>query len=168
MSVPAFLTPMLVERSFGADIWKLSVNEVFWSLGTILGGLVMFIWGGFGSRLKTMALSSCLFGIFIFLMGMSSRFDVYLIVMTLAGVSMPIFSTANTLLIQECVPDRFLGRIFANYQLLISFSMPAGIIIFGPLGDLVPIEALLLFAGFCIFIIAGFIFKVYCDTRLMK
>ncbi|HKL60293.1 MAG TPA: MFS transporter, partial [Sphaerochaeta sp.] len=35
----AILTPLLVERSFGSEIWKLTANEIAWTAGSLLGGL---------------------------------------------------------------------------------------------------------------------------------
>ena len=33
----AVLTPLLVKRSFGGEIWRLTANEMFWTAGTIVG-----------------------------------------------------------------------------------------------------------------------------------
>ena len=160
MAVPGFLTPILVERSFGNDVWKLTANETFWSLGTLSGGIIIFFWGGFRNRLKTMTLSAALFGFNIFLLGMVSNFYVYLFVMVLSGIFLPIFTTSNTLLIQESVQDDLLGRVFSNIQILSSFAMPAGIILFGPLGDIISIESLLKITGLCIFVVSYLIYRV--------
>ncbi len=41
----AFLTPLLVTRSFGSEVWRLTANEVTFFGGSILGGLIMTFWG---------------------------------------------------------------------------------------------------------------------------
>ena len=160
MAVPAFLTPILVERSFGGDVWRLTANEIFWSLGTLFGGIVMVFWGKCRKRLKTMALSSALFGFSIALLGVVSHFYVYLFVLTISGIFLPVFTTSNTLLIQENVPNEMLGRVFSNIQIVSSFATPVGIIIFGPLGDCFPIEYLLVFTGLCVFVVSYLIFRI--------
>ena len=47
----AFLTPLQVTRSFGSDVWRLTAIEVAFSIGMILGGIVISSWGGFGNRI---------------------------------------------------------------------------------------------------------------------
>jgi DHA3 family macrolide efflux protein-like MFS transporter len=36
----AVLTPLLIERSFGNSVWMLSANEIVWSVGSIVGGVL--------------------------------------------------------------------------------------------------------------------------------
>ena len=165
MAIPGFLTPILIERTFGGYVWMLTLNEVFWFSGTLLGGGVMFFWGGFKSRLKTMILSSSLFGIFVIFMGISSHFYVYLLAMSMAGMAIPVFTASNTLLIQENVPADLLGRIFANIEVLSALAMPAGMLIFGPMGDVFSIESLLIFSGTCFVIVSLLILRVYKTTK---
>jgi DHA3 family macrolide efflux protein-like MFS transporter len=50
----AFLTPLQVARSFGSDVWRLTAIETAFSLGMILGGAIMAIWGGFSNKVYTM------------------------------------------------------------------------------------------------------------------
>ena len=37
----AMLTPLMTARSFGDDVWRLTANEVIWSLGALIGGILM-------------------------------------------------------------------------------------------------------------------------------
>jgi DHA3 family macrolide efflux protein-like MFS transporter len=43
----AFLTPLQVTRSFGDDVWRLTAIEVTFSIGMMVGGVIMASWGGF-------------------------------------------------------------------------------------------------------------------------
>ena len=81
------------------------MNEVFWSGGAVIGGLVISFWGGFANRLHTMALATVAFGVTITLMGMAGSFWLYLSIMLISGIFMPIFGTAETVLIQENVEE---------------------------------------------------------------
>jgi DHA3 family macrolide efflux protein-like MFS transporter len=59
LAAPAsFLTPLQVARSFGSDIWRLTAIEVTFSIGMILGGIVMASWGGFKNRIHSITLAS--------------------------------------------------------------------------------------------------------------
>lgn len=143
----AFLTPILVERSFGAEVWRLTANEMTWSIGAILGGLLVATWGGFKSKVHTMAFSCIGFGFCFTFLGFADNFWLYLLIMLGAGIFMPIFSAAETVLIQENVAVDMMGRIFSIIQIIVSTTMPLGMLLFGPLADIVRIETILVCTG---------------------
>ena len=41
------LTPLFVERSFGGDVWRLTANEMVWTIGSLIGGGFFSLRGGF-------------------------------------------------------------------------------------------------------------------------
>lgn len=144
---PAFLTPLQVTRTFGSDVWRLTAIEISFSIGMILGGGLMASWGGFKNRTHTMILSCLMMGAFTVLLGIVPNFWVYLFFMALIGVSMPMFNTPSMVLLQEKVEENYLGRVFGVLTMITSSMMPLGMLIFGPLADLMPIEWLLVFTG---------------------
>jgi MFS transporter, DHA3 family, macrolide efflux protein len=152
----AFLTPLLVTRSFGSDVWKLIANEITFSIGMIIGGIVMSVWGGFKNKVYTMALSSIAMGICTFALGIIPVFWIYLAFMVLFGIAMPMFNTPSTVLLQEKVDENYLGRVFGVYGMIASCVMPVGMLVFGPLSDIIKIEWLLVGTGIFIFILSLF------------
>lgn len=148
----AFLTPLQVTRSFGDDVWRLTAIEITFSIGMMLGGGVMASWGGFKNRVHTMALSSLVIGACTFALGLSSVFWIYLIFMGLVGVAMPMFNTPSTVLLQEKVEADFLGRVFGVLGMISSSMMPLGMLVFGPIADIIKIEWLLTGTGLLMFI----------------
>ncbi|MDD3363643.1 MAG: MFS transporter [Syntrophomonas sp.] len=147
----AFLTPLQVTRSFGADVWRLTATEVTFSMGMMLGGLIMASWGGFNNKVHSMTLSTLIVGGCTFALGVIPFFSVYLIFMGLAGIVMPIFNTPFTVLLQEKVEPDFLGRVFGVLGMISSTMMPLGMLLFGPLADIIRIEWLLIGTGLLIF-----------------
>lgn len=156
----AFLSPLLVKRSFGSEVWKLTANEILWTAGSIIGGIIISLWGGFKNRLATMTLSCVGFGITLTLIGFASNIWAYLIIIFISGIFMPLFATAETVLIQENVAENMLGRVFSIVQIIISSVMPLGMLLFGPLGDAVKIEYIIMVTGICILIISPFIMRI--------
>jgi DHA3 family macrolide efflux protein-like MFS transporter len=152
----AFLTPLQVTRSFGSDVWRLTLIEIAFSAGMMSGGILMGVWGGLPNRVHTMALSSFAIGVTIFGLGLVPVFWIYLVLMALTGLTLPLFNTPATVLLQEKVEPEFLGRVFGVLGMISSITMPAGILLFGPLADLVRIEWLLVGTGLVIFVL-GFI-----------
>lgn len=148
----AFLTPLQVTRSFGEDVWRLTVNEMAFSIGMILGGALISYWGGFKNKTRTLSLALLIIGASTFILGITSIFGVYLIFMALIGVVMPFFNTPSTVLLQEKVEGDFLGRVFGVVVMISTSMMPLGMLVFGPIADVIKIEWLLMGTGLLLFI----------------
>jgi DHA3 family macrolide efflux protein-like MFS transporter len=153
----AFLTPLQVTRSFGEDIWRLTATEITFSIGMIIGGGIIASWGGFKNRIYTMTLAAVVTGICTFMLGITPDFVIYLIFMGLIGIVMPFFNTPSTVLIQEKVDEDYLGRVFGVFMMISTSMMPLGMLIFGPLADMIKIEWLLIGTGIVMFIQAFFL-----------
>lgn len=147
VSPAAFLTPLQVVRAFGGDVWRLTLIEVAFSSGMLAGGVLMATWGGFSNRVWTMALSMVLIGLTTVLLGVVSVFWIYLAVMVVVGVSIPAFNTPANVLLQEKVEASYLGRVFGVMTMISSGMMPMGMLVFGPLADVVSIESQLILTG---------------------
>jgi len=143
----AFLTPLQVTRSFGADVWRLTAIEIAFSAGMMLGGGLIAAWGGFKNRVRTMLLSNLVMALCTIALGLVPLFWLYLVFMGLFGVAMPFFNTPSAVMLQEQVETSYLGRVFSVMTMLSTSLMPIGMLIFGPLAELVPIELLLLGSG---------------------
>ncbi|WP_107840843.1 MFS transporter [Metasolibacillus meyeri] len=143
----AFLTPLQVARSFGDDVWRLTVIELTFSIGMMAGGSVIAVWGGFNNRIHTMLLAGIIMAVCTMSFGFVPNFWLYSILMLICGVAMPIFNTPSTVLLQEKVEGNYLGRIFGIFGMISSSMMPIGMLVFGPLADVVSIEWLLIVTG---------------------
>ena len=88
-----------------------------------------------------------------------------LIVIFLIGISVAIFNTPTTVFLQERVSEDYYGRVFGILNSLMSSMFPLGILLFGPLGDLIPIETILVINGF-ILILEGF--SMFRDRELLR
>lgn len=143
----AVLNPLMVERSYGSEIWRLTANEVIWTVGSLLGGVFVALRGEFKNKTRTVAICLVGFGVTFGLMGISRDFIIYLIFMGLAGCFMPVIATAMTVHIQQLTAPEVMGRVFSVVQLISSSAMPLAILIFGPLADVVKVELLLIFTS---------------------
>ena len=153
----AFLTPLQVTRSFGSDVWRLTAIEIAFSIGMMLGGIFLASWGGFKNKIHTMTMACLLMGVCTFAMGIVSNYWVYLLFMAIVGVSLPMFNTPSTVLLQEKVEEDFHGRVFGVLGMITSVMMPLGMVIFGPLSDFIRIEWLLILTGLLMFIQSFFL-----------
>lgn len=148
----AFLTPLQVARTFGNAVWRLTAIEIAFALGMIAGGIIIASWGGFKNKMHTMTLATLMMAVCTVAFGVVPVFWAYLIFMGIVGISMPIFNTPSMVLLQEKVEGDYLGRVFGVLGMISSSMMPLGMLIFGPLADVVKIEWLLIGTGILLFI----------------
>lgn len=147
ISPSAFLTPLMVSRTFGAEVWRLTASEMTYSIGSILGGLLIASWGGFKNRMHTTVLAGFLYGLCMIGLGFAPVFLVYLIINTTIGITSPCYNSPITVSIQENVEPAMHGRVFSFMQISTSCALPLGMLVFGPLADFIKIQHLLIASG---------------------
>lgn len=147
VSPVAFLTPLQVARSFGNDVWRLTMIEITFSAGMIIGGIIMASWGGFRNKIYTMVLACLIMGAGTVALGFIPIFWLYNVVMAVVGLAMPMMNTPSTVLLQQKVEEEFLGRVFGVLSMISSSMMPLGMLVFGPLSDYFKIEWMLIGTG---------------------
>lgn len=155
MAPAAFLTPLQVTRTFGDDIWRLTAIEIAFSVGMMLGGAIIAAWGGFKNRVYTMMFAGIVMSICTILLGILPIFTLYLLAMGLFGLAMPIFNTPTMTIIQEKVDPDYLGRVFGVFGMISTSMMPLGMLVFGPLADIVAVEQLLIWTGAAMLVVTA-------------
>ncbi len=160
ISPSAFLTPLMVSRTFGAEVWRLTASEMTYSLGMILGGLLITSWGGFKNKINTTMAAGALYGLLMIGLGNAPLFFLYLSCNTLIGITAPCYNGPITVTIQEKVEPQMQGRVFSFMQIAASCALPLGMVVFGPLADLVSIRILLTAAGALVISVSVAVWKL--------
>jgi MFS transporter, DHA3 family, macrolide efflux protein len=150
VSPSALLTPLQVIRDFGTEVWRLTAIEITFSVGMMAGGLIIGAWGGFKNRIFTAALAIALYGLGVIALGLVNNFFVYIAIFAGIGIAMPLFNTPIVVLFQSTVESAFMGRVFSVFTMASSVLMPLGMLVFGPVSDIVPIDVLLIGTGIVI------------------
>lgn len=149
---PSQLTPLLLVRSFPAgseagDVWNMSILEIAFSVGMALGGIAVAVWAAKRDRIRLIITASVIFGLLAVALGLSPTVWVFFVFMFLTGLIVPFMSTPSMTLLQESVEPERQGRVFGFVGIVMALAMPVGMLIFGPLADVVPIQVLLIAAG---------------------
>lgn len=155
ISPSAFLTPLMVSRRFGAEVWRLTASEMTYSLGMVLGGLLIASWGGFKNKLNTTLLAGAVYGLLMIGLGSAPVFLLYLLGNTMIGITAPCYNAPITVTIQEKVPADMQGRVFSFMQIASSCALPFGMVLFGPLADICSIQIILILCGTAVLCIIG-------------
>lgn len=154
ISPAAFFTPLLISRTFGLEVWRLTVSEMTFSIGAVMGGLLIASWGGFKERFKMIVFSTVFYGALMIGIGLSPIYLIYLGFNCLIGISMPCFNAPVNVLIQEEVEPAMHGRVFSLMQIANACSLPLGTVLFGPLADYIKIQYILIACGSTVILIA--------------
>lgn len=151
---PSNLSPLMLVRNFGSDVWLLTILELAFGVGMVLGGALMAILANRISRINTIVGSSVLFGILAIALGLSTNLIAFYTLFFIIGLSVPAFSTSAMTLLQETVEPERQGRVFGFVGIVMSVAMPIGMAVLGPLADVVSVEILLIVTGAATVVIA--------------
>ncbi|MBW3078455.1 MFS transporter [Bifidobacterium simiiventris] len=158
---PMNLTLLLINREYRHDDLnlgfevltstsdKLAANELAWSIGMILGGLLMSSVGAkrIHDCLRAVAVGFVLIGITTAGLGFAPTLLVFLIIDFLTGLATPLAaSPAFTMLQQESAED-MQGRVFGLLNAFSTFGTPLGMLVFGPLADMIDVRLIFIIGG---------------------
>ena len=152
---PSNLSPLMLVRNFGTEVWKLTVLEISFGVGMVLGGALMAILASKLDRLTTIITTSALFGVLAIVMGFTTNLILFFSLFFLIGLIVPAFSTSAMTLLQETVEPERQGRVFGFVGIVMAVAMPLGMAILGPLADVVSVEIILIVTGALTVVIAA-------------
>ncbi|PJJ61671.1 MFS transporter [Compostimonas suwonensis] len=144
---PSFITPLLIARTFGTEVWMVTVLEIAFSLGMLLGGVLVSTWLAKRSRIGLILFSTFGFAIFTIALGLSPDLWVFYGFMFAFGLLVPLFSAPFMTLVQETVQPEMHGRVFSYVGIVMALATPIGMTVFGPLADVISVQLLLVFGG---------------------
>ena len=153
---PANLSPLMVVRNFGTEVWMLTVLEISFGVGMLIGGVLVAVLASKLDRLGAMIGSSILFGLLAIGMGFTTNLIIFYSLFFVVGVAVPAFSTSAMTLLQETVEPERQGRVFGFVGIVMAVAMPLGMAALGPLADIFPVEALLIITGAMTVVVVGF------------
>lgn len=152
------LFPLMSLNYFGGTTTAASIAEIAFSVGMILGGIVLGVLGKIIKRAPAIASAIALMGIAICASGLLTvdGFWLFALLCIVMGVSVPFYTGPQVALMQEKLDPRFLGRVFGLYSSVMSFAMPLGLILSGFFADQVGINNWFILCGAACVILAIF------------
>ena len=143
------LTPLLVKNHFDGGAGQLAWWLSSFAIGTVLGGLVLGVWGGFKQKVVTALLGLVLMGISTVIVGIvpADLFVVGLIANAAAGFLLPIINGSFGATLQTVIAPEMQGRVFAFIFSAAMLVSPLALIIAGPFADAFGMQLWFLIAG---------------------
>jgi MFS transporter, DHA3 family, macrolide efflux protein len=156
---PGFVTPLLITREWGSDVWLLTVLELAFSIGMMAGGVLVSTVLAKLNSIGLVIASAFGFGLFSIGLGVSPELWVFYAFMFGFGLMVPLFSAPLMTALQQSVPPEKQGRVFSYVSIVMALSVPIAMSAFGPLADSVGVRPLLIGAG-----ILYLVFMVFAST----
>ena len=136
------LLPLLVTNHFGRDVldlaWILSANGI----GAVLGGITLSLWGGFKKRILTVLTSVIVSGLCYILLSAlpPSLFTIAIIALFLGGFTAPFGDGPFSAILQSCTAPELQGRVWTISNTIFGAATPLGLLIAGPVTDILGIR----------------------------
>jgi DHA3 family macrolide efflux protein-like MFS transporter len=143
------LTPLLIINHFKGGASQLASWLSLFSVGMLLGGLILGVWGGFKRKIVTALTGLIVMGVLTFGIGIlpSNMFIGGLILNTAFGLVIPIVNGSIGATLQSSIKPDMQGRVFAFIQSIAMLVSPLALIIAGPFADKFGIQPWFVIAG---------------------
>lgn len=143
--------PLMTMEYFKGTVGQAGLVEVVYSVGMLVGGAVIGLFGKWKNRMIPVLCSYFVLACTMFFSGVlpgnQSLFYVFIILNIVGGLATPFFNTLLMAMIQQSYEPIYLGRVLGVLNSLMSITGPVGLIFAGPLADSVGVEKLFLIAG---------------------
>lgn len=140
---PAFsLLPLLVRSHFGGEALQLGWLNSAFGIGAIAGGVLLGIWGGFKKKIHTAQLGLITLAVGLAVMGFSpgTLLPMAIAGIFIVGIGIPMANGPLNAIVQAAVDPSMQGRVFTLLGSLATAMSPLGLIVAGPISDLVSIQ----------------------------
>ncbi len=133
----ASLAPILIMQHFKGGALQLGWWQSAAGAGTVIGGLILGIWGGFRRRVVTQMLALILDGLVIIGIGLSPNeaFRLALVLIFFVGILEAIVMGVGGAMFQTIIPPEVQGRVFSLLMSVSQGLAPLGLLVAGPIAD---------------------------------
>jgi len=145
----ASMMPLLVTQHFHLGAMEFGLMDSAWGFGVIAGGIFLSIWGGFRRKILTSIMGIIGIGMGTLLVGAApaNLYSLALVGMVLDGVMKPMANGPLMAILQSVVPPEMQGRVMSLITSAAGAMSPLGLLIAGPVSDLLGVRAWFWIAG---------------------
>ncbi len=151
--------PLMTSDYFKGTAWHASVVEIAYAGGMMLCSIIVSRWSNIKNKFLIIHLGLFGLGLACLLCGLIppniSLFWYFMILCGLMGASSNLYSIPYIAYMQENIPRNAQGRAFSLMGSLMSFAMPVGLLIAGPVAEVIGVHFWFLISGIAFFIITS-------------
>lgn len=151
------LLPLMTLKNFSGTLYQVSLVELFFGLGTLIGGILLGVWNPRIRRVIMINVSYIMLGVCFAVSGLlpSSAFLFYAALTIIQGIAIPFYSGPFTALLQTQIAPSFLGRAFSLFDSISLLPSVLGLLATGFFADTVGIASIFIICGVATIIIGG-------------
>ncbi|MDJ0700294.1 MAG: MFS transporter [Woeseiaceae bacterium] len=141
--VPAFaLLPLFVMQELGGGAYYLSVLQLVFGIGGVIGGSILASWGGFQRRIVTVLAGFACMGFASLLLGMTPSDSNWMpaTAMFMVGAAAAIINGAIMAILQSVVAADYQGRLFTLLASIAGAMTPIALLLAVPVAELLGIR----------------------------
>ena len=156
------LFPLMTLEHFAGDTFKMSLIEIAWGLGMLVGGIFISISKSKNKESILINSSYIVLGTTFLLSGFlpSNAFYVFAALSAIGGIAGAIFWGAFTVLLQRSIEPGVLGRVFSIHGSLIMIPAMFSLVATGYIADAIGITNTFICGGGALILIGAFSFRL--------
>ncbi|AIM38926.1 major facilitator transporter [Sphingobacterium sp. ML3W] len=166
----AIMFPLLTIGHFNGGKWEMSVIEIIWGVGMLVGGGLLSAFKVKFSKIIMINAMHIVLGLTFAFSGWfpSTWFIPFVIVTGIGGISMSLFSASFMTTIQEEVAPQMLGRVFSLYFSIAILPSVVGLLFTGFIADVIGVANAFVIAGLLMVVVGILSFFTPAVMRLGK
>jgi len=160
--------PLMTLQHFGGGACEMSLVEIIWGGGALLGGVVMGLRNYSVNRIVLINAMYLAVGGSFLISGLLSpaAFGCFVLLTAAAGISSSVFSASFTAIVQTRIPPAVLGRVLSLYHCLGLLPSALGLLGTGFLAETVGLTTTFVAGGFIVCLLGGIGFLIPSILRL--
>ena len=151
----AVLFPLLTLQYFGGGKWEMSIVEMVWGIGMLVGGSVLGIFKPTIRKVVMINITTFVLGVSLALSGTipSTMFWMLVVLTTIGGISTTVYNASFTTILQEEVRPEVMGRVFSLYFSMAIIPTVIGLLWTGLAADFFGVNNIFIVLGVVIAIV---------------
>lgn len=164
------LLPLMTLKNFSGTAYQVSLIELLFGLGMLLGGILLGIWNPRVRKVVMMNVSYVIIGVSIFISGIlpPSAFIAYAIFSVVQGLAIPFNSGPFTALLQTKIEASFLGRVFSLFDSISLLPSILGLMATGFIADAIGVANVFAICGIAIVLTGTLAFFIPSIMKLER
>jgi len=156
------LFPLMTLEHFAGDTFKMSLIEIAWGLGMLVGGIFISISKSKNKESVLINSSYIVLGTTFLLSGFlpPNAFYVFAVLSAIGGIAGAVFWGAFTVLLQRSIEPGVLGRVFSIHGSLIMIPAMFSLVATGYIADAIGITNTFICGGGALILIGAFSFRL--------
>ena len=145
----ASMYPLITTNYFGLEALHVSIVEVLFSIGMLIGGIAMAKEVGFRKKQYTILVAMLIFAVALIASGLipSSMFWMFVVLTSIMGMMGPFFEGLYTVILQTKIEPQKQGRVFSIVMSFMQLATPIGLFLVAPIAEEIGVEKMFVISG---------------------